>query len=85
MDEHQQHVKNWYATLCAKARQMELNKEETACIHCDRPRSEHYDKRCTAYVTSANFRAINQEEVDKTSAMIVALENLVTVCGWSLP
>jgi hypothetical protein len=86
MNEHEQHVKNWYASACAEARQMQLKTPETPCANCNKPRKEHHyeNLKCNLYVTSSNYRAVNQFEVERTNGLISALENLAFVCGWKL-
>lgn len=87
MNDHEQHIKDWYARLCALLRQASLYVGETACSNCGRPRKEHhYEKlRCTLYLTSTEYVAVNHKEIKKTEDTVAALEHLAAVCGWNLP
>lgn len=42
MNDHEQHVKGWYASLCAALRQAELKAPETACATCGRALKDHH-------------------------------------------
>lgn len=84
--EHEQHVKDWYAKLCAEMRQAEIKKPEVACAHCGRPAKDHNDRemRCDLYVTSQKFRAVNLDAIKTMCLTAEALEKLACINGWKL-
>lgn len=85
-NEHEQHVKDWYAKLCAEMRQAELKSPDTPCEHCGRARKDHHYKEltCDLYVTSLKFRAVNQDEINRMAHVLNALDSLADACGWRL-
>jgi hypothetical protein len=87
VSEHEQHVKDWYAKLCAVLRVSQVLQPDIPCIHCERPRKDHLDNdlRCTLYVTSSTYRGANQEAVEQLEKVILSLEQLAAACGWKLP
>jgi hypothetical protein len=84
--EHEQFVRNWYASACAAARHFDRTAAETACIHCGRPKKDHHyeELKCNLYVTSTRYLAQNRDNVDVNTKTIELLEKLAEVRGWQL-
>ena len=76
---------DWYARLCAQARRNENASPSIVCVHCGYQKKDHaHDLRCSAYVCTTNYRAVNLEEVERTQKTLAAIEALANIQGWTL-
>ncbi len=78
-------ITDWYARLCAKARQRAKADPSVVCQHCGHTKKDHgHDLRCSISVCTTNYRAVDQEMVDQNQNTIAAIEALAVVREWTL-
>lgn len=72
-----------YNALCVRFRELEKgrNAKTWVCLNCGRPESaHHYEKRqCTLYVTSAEFRAAEEREIEIVNRALTLLDGLLAI------